>query len=75
MIWARRVFEHKNCLVKGFACKYKCKKLVFFDSSNDVNVILEREKQLKRWSRAKKLVLIKVMNPELKDLSTSLEMT
>ncbi|MEI8143087.1 MAG: GIY-YIG nuclease family protein [Candidatus Berkelbacteria bacterium] len=67
----RRVYEHKNNLVDGFTKKYRCHKLVYFELSNDVKVILEREKQLKRWSRSKKLALICEMNPELKDLSTS----
>ena len=75
---SRRACEHKNGSFEGFTKKYKCIKLVYFESSNDVRVILEREKQIKRWSRAKKLILIKAKNPELKDLSTSrtsLEMT
>ena len=65
----RRIHEHKNELVDGFTKKYKCHSLLHYESSNDVNVILEREKQLKRWGRTKKLALIKETNPELKDLS------
>lgn len=66
----RRVYEHKHEIIDGFTKKYQCKRLVFFESSNDVDSILEREKQLKRWGRHKKLVLIKRMNPDWKDLST-----
>lgn len=66
----RRFFEHKRELIKGFTQKYKCFKLVYYESSNDVKVILEREKQLKRWGRTKKLSLIKETNPLLEDLST-----
>jgi len=65
----RRIYEHKNNLVDGFTKKYRCHRLIYFESSNDVKVILEREKQLKRWSRSKKLALIHETNPELKDLS------
>ncbi|MEI6498879.1 MAG: GIY-YIG nuclease family protein [bacterium] len=65
----RRIYEHKHELIDGFTKKYKCHNLIYYESSNDVNVILEREKQLKRWSRAKKLALIKEANPELKDFS------
>lgn len=65
----RRVFEHKNGVVDGFTKKYRCYRLVCFESSNDVKSVLEREKQLKRWSRSKKLNLIKLTNPEMKDLS------
>lgn len=71
----RRVFEHKNELINGFTKQYKCKKLTYFESSNDVRSILEREKQLKHWSRSKKIALIKTINPNLIDLSASLEMT
>ena len=65
----RRVWEHKNNLIDGFTKKYKCHKLVYFESSTDVKSILGREKQLKRWSRIKKLALINETNPEMKDLS------
>ena len=65
----RRVFEHQNNLVEGFTKRYRCHRLIYFESSSDVKAVLEREKQLKRWSRAKKLALIKETNPELKDLS------
>jgi len=71
----RRVYEHKNGLIDGFTKKYKCKTLLYFESSSDIRVILEREKQLKKWSRDKKIWLINTMNPGHKDLSTSLEMT
>lgn len=65
----RRVFEHKEELVPGFTQKYKCKKLVYFESSNNVSTIIEREKQLKKWNRSKKIKLIEQMNPEWRDLS------
>lgn len=71
----RRAYEHKNNLVDGFSKKYYCHRLVYFELSNDVKSILEREKQLKRWSRQKKIALINNINPEWKDLSASLEMT
>jgi len=71
----RRVYEHKNESVEGFTKKYQCKNLIYFEESCDINSILNREKQLKKWSRKKKIWLIKMKNPDLKDLSTSLEMT
>ena len=71
----RRVYEHKNGIVEGFTSKYQCKMLVYYESSPDVSSILEREKQLKRWNRQKKLDLIYKINPNFEDLSISLEMT
>ena len=65
----RRVYEHKNKLVKGFTEKYNVHKLVYFDSTTDVKVAIEREKQIKGCTRLKKIELIESMNPEWKDLS------
>ena len=65
----RRVWEHKQKLVKGFTKDYQISRLVYFEETNDVRIAIEREKQIKRWSRKKKLKLIKVANPKFEDLS------
>ena len=65
----RRIFEHKNKLVKGFTKKYNVTKLVYFEETNDVRRALEREKQLKNWHRQWKINLINDFNPQWKDLS------
>lgn len=65
----RRVNEHKSGTIDGFTKKYNCHSLIYFERSNDINVILNREKQLKNWNRKKKERLINSMNPERKDLS------
>lgn len=65
----RRVFEHKNHLIKGFTRKYKINKLVYFEETSDVTVAVAREKQIKGWKREKKIALIESMNPGWKDLS------
>lgn len=65
----RRVYEHKNKLVAGFTSKYNITQLVYYEETNDVQVALEREKQIKGWLRSKKIALIDSMNPEWKDLS------
>jgi predicted GIY-YIG superfamily endonuclease len=49
----RRVFEHKNKLVKGFTEKYNIHKLVYFEETGDVNAALAREKEIKKWRREK----------------------
>ncbi len=64
----RRVAEHRSGLIPGFTKKYNCHKLVFFEVYSDVNQAIEREKQLKKWSRAKKEALIDTMNKERVDL-------
>lgn len=67
----RRVYEHKNKLVDGFSKQYNLCKLVHYESTNDVCVAIEREKQLKRWHREWKMNLIKQSNPEFDDLNIS----
>lgn len=71
----RRLYEHQAELCEGFTKKYKCKNLVYFEETNSVEAAISREKQLKHWSRSKKIDLISRLNPNLEDLSTSLEMT
>ena len=68
----RRVYEHKNELIKGFSSKYKCKKLVYYEMGTNINSVIQREKQLKKWSRAKKLELIQLENKHFIDLSGNL---
>ena len=65
----RRLYEHRNGLVEGFTKKYNVHKLVYYESTNDVYTALSREKQLKKWNRNKKNVLISRMNPQWVDLS------
>lgn len=65
----RRVWEHKQGLVEGFTKKYGCKRLIYYECYGDVNQAIAREKQLKKWNRAKKEWLIKTINPHWKDLS------
>ena len=65
----RRLYEHKNKLADGFTKKYNLHKLVYFDSTTDVRAAIEREKQLKGWTRAKKNALIEESNPNWVDLS------
>ena len=69
----RRVYEHKNNLVPGFTSKYRVHKLVYFETTSDVRVAIEREKQLKGWTRAKKEALIAKENPMWRDLSEDWE--
>ena len=65
----KRIWEHKNKVVEGFTKKYNVDKLVYYELTEDVELALNREKQLKRWHRQWKINLIKEMNPEFKDLS------
>jgi len=64
----RRIHEHRSSVIAGFTRDYRVKKLVWFESTNDVREALELEKRLKRWKRRWKLELIEANNPEWKDL-------
>ena len=65
----RRVYEYKNHLDKNsFTAKYKVTKLVYFEETSDVRAALEREKQIKSWSRDRKTDLVFEMNPHWVDL-------
>jgi putative endonuclease len=67
--------EHKSKSVPGFTAKYNCDYLLYFEETNGPTAAIEREKQLKKWNRTKKELLIDVLNPDREDLSASVEMT
>ena len=64
----KRVYEHKNNLVDGFSKKYNVHQLVYYESTNDVESSIRREKQLKKWKRSWKIKLIENCNAEWRDL-------
>ena len=64
----KRVYQHKQKLVKGFTEKYELPKLLYFEVYNNPKDAIRREKQLKNWHREWKLNLIKSVNPEFNDL-------
>ncbi len=68
----KRIWEHKNKVVEGFTEKYRIDRLVYFEQTENVMSALEREKQLKKWSRKKKIDLINRMNPDWLDLHDNL---
>jgi len=65
----RRVAQHKLKLVSGFTARYRVDRLVYFEHNGDIRAAIQREKQIKGWTREKKLALIKSMNPGWCDLS------
>ena len=69
----RRVYEHKhNADPTSFTAKYSIHKLVYFEETSDVRSAIEREKQIKSWSRKKKNILIESKNPDWQDLYDSI---
>jgi putative endonuclease len=64
----RRVWEHKSDLVEGFTKKYGVHILVWYETHEDINTAIAREKQIKRWNRAWKIRLIEKENSGWNDL-------
>ncbi len=65
----RRVYEHQQRRVSGFTQKYHVTQLMYCEAFRDVRDAIAREKQIKAWTRAKRIALIETMNPHWKDLS------
>ncbi len=65
----RRVYQHKQRLIEGFATKYNARRLVHYEVTSNVRAAIAREKQIKDWLRAKKIALIEGFNPTWQDLS------
>ena len=64
----KRIYEHKQDIVDGFTKKYHVHTLVYYEVHNDIQVAIEREKQIKKWNRRWKMRLIEEMNSEWRDL-------
>ena len=65
----RRMYEHKEKIVKGFTQKYNVNKLVYYEETSDIVEALNREKEIKKWRREKKNRLVESTNPLWHDLS------
>jgi putative endonuclease len=65
----RRAFQHKQKAHGGFSARYNCHRLVWFQRFSEVSDAIQREKELKGWTRAKKIALIESLNPTWEDLS------
>ena len=64
----RRVSEHREGAVAGFTRRYSVKMLVFFERHDTARAAIQREKNIKGWSRAWKIDLIHTLNPDWRDL-------
>jgi len=68
-----RVYEHKTGKYKSsFTSKYNCSQLIYFEHFTQIDHAIDREKQLKKWSRKKKELLIKKKNPHWISLNKEL---
>jgi len=64
-----RVWQHKGSRIPGFTQKYKVNRLVWFEPHGTMLSAIAREKEIKSWTRSKKVALIEATNPEWYDLA------
>ncbi len=64
----KRVYQHREKLVEGFSKRFNLTKLVYYEAADTIVSAIEREKQIKNFSRAKKMELVRKINPGWKDL-------
>jgi len=64
----RRAHEHREGSVSGFSKRYRLKMLVYFERYNTPREAIQREKNIKHWSRQWKLQLVEGANPRWRDL-------
>jgi putative endonuclease len=65
----RRIWEHKKKLIPGFTSRYNLHSLVYLELFANIKAAIDREKELKRWGRSKKLALIRSSNPDWTDIA------
>jgi putative endonuclease len=65
---ARRAWEHREGVADGYTKRYNLKRLVFTERHDDIRTAIQREKNIKHWSRAWKVALIVAQNPNWDDL-------
>jgi len=66
----RRIGEHRDKAIAGFTARYNVTRLVYFEQYDRATAAIAREKQFKRWTRAKKIALIEKNNPTWRDLTS-----
>ena len=64
-----RMYEHRQKQIAGYTQQYNISRLVYFETTLNVSAAIAREKQIKGWTRAKKLALVESVNPKWADLS------
>jgi putative endonuclease len=65
---SRRAFEHREGLIEGFTKRYALTRLVYIERYEDIRNAIQRERNMKHWSRTWKVRLILEVNPDWRDL-------
>ena len=64
----QRIYQHKSKLIEGFTKKYNISQLVWYEIHSEIETVIYREKQIKKWNRKWKIELMQNSNPEWTDL-------
>jgi putative endonuclease len=64
-----RIKQHKEGAYEGYSKQFNCNRLVWFERYGDAHLAIARAKQIKGWTRTKKIALIQLQNPTWIDLS------
>jgi putative endonuclease len=67
-LW-KRVQEHQDGTFDGFTRKYKVNRLMYFETFIESAIAADRERQIKKWRREKKIALFATSNPQWRDLT------
>ena len=68
----RRIYEHRTGAAEGFTKRYGVKRLVYYEIYDDIRTAIQREHNIKHWSRTWKVRLILASNPNWHDLWESI---
>ncbi|WP_299808204.1 GIY-YIG nuclease family protein [Tardiphaga sp.] len=68
----RRIYEHRTSAADGFTKRYGLKRLVYYEIYDDIRTAIQREHNIKHWSRTWKVRLILASNPNWDDLWESI---
>ena len=68
----KRIYEHREDHVPGFTRRYQVKRLVYFETHDDISDAIVRERRIKEWRRDWKIQLIEKENPFWEDLAVSI---
>jgi putative endonuclease len=64
----QRVYQHRHGLIDGFTKRYGLTRLVYVEPHADIASAIQRERNMKHWSRKWKVRLILQTNPDWADL-------
>ncbi len=71
--FVNRLAKHRERKVPGFTARYNVTRLVYYEVFGSAGAAIAREKQLKGWTRAKKIALIESKNPQWRDLTGEIQ--